>query len=97
MKTHKQSRITLSIIRMSYVFTLIALLAVGANAVWGNPPRLLNYQGKLTDTTSGEPVAGTVSITFSIYDTLTGGSPLWTEAHGNVIVTSGLFNVVMSS
>jgi hypothetical protein len=72
MKTDKQSRITLSIIKISFVLTFISLLAVGDNVVLGNPetPRLLNYQGKLTDTSG--PVTGTVDITFSIYDTPTG-------------------------
>jgi len=96
MKAHKQPKITLGvIIGISFAFTLIALFAVGSKVIFGNPdtPRLLNYQGKLTD--ANGPVTGTVSITFSIYDTPTGGSPLWTEPHGNVIVTNGLFNAIL--
>jgi hypothetical protein len=42
-------------------------------------------------------VTGTVSITFSIYDTPTGGVPLWTEPHDNVTVSGGLFNLILGS
>ena len=97
MKTRKQTRRTISIIRMSYVFTFIVLLAVGNNVILGNPdiPKLVNYQGRLTD--ANGPVTDNVSITFSIYDTPTGGSPLWTEIHGNVTVMDGLCNVILGN
>ncbi|MBC8232933.1 tail fiber domain-containing protein [bacterium] len=96
MKTHKPPRV-INLIKISFVLTLIALLTVGVNVIWGNPepPRLLNYQGKLTD--ENGPVTGTVSITFSIYDTPTGGAPLWSEPHDNVTVTDGLFNSILGS
>lgn len=98
MKAHKQPKITLGvIIGISFAFTLITLFAVGSKVIFGNPDtsRLLNYQGKLTD--ANGPVTGTVSITFSIYDVPTGGSPIWTEPHNNVTVTNGIFNVVLGS
>lgn len=94
MKAHKQQKITLGvIIGISFAFTLIALFAVGNKVIFTNPdtPRLLNYQGKLTD--SDGPVTGTVSITFSIYDA--GGTPIWSETHGNVSVKDGLFNAIL--
>jgi len=55
---------------------------------------LLNYQGKLTDS-SGDPVTGIVSVTFAIYDALTGGTQLWSETHVSVTVTNGLFNAIL--
>ena len=93
MRTYKQSKVTL----MSFTLTFITLLVVGNNVVLANPdtPKLLNYQGKLTD--ENGPVTGTVSITFSIYDTPTGGAPLWSEPHDNVTVTDGLFNSILGS
>ncbi|MBC8232929.1 hypothetical protein H8E77_25585 [bacterium] len=95
MTTHKQPRIIPNIIRILFVLTIIVLFAIGANVVLGNPdsPRLLNYQGKLTDDNGA--VTGTVAIIFSIYDA--GGSPLWSEPHDNVDVQDGFFNVILGS
>lgn len=69
----------------------LLLLARGAYAV----PQLINYQGRLTD--SGDnPINGTVSITFTIYEASTGGTDLWHETQ-QVEVEGGLFNVLLGS
>ena len=44
--------------------------------VFAAPPRIMNYQAKLTDA-SGVALDGTYSITFRIYDAATGGNLLW--------------------
>jgi hypothetical protein len=59
-------------------------------------PEMINYQGYLTDS-DGNPINGTLEMTFSIYDTAEGGSPVWTETHPSVTVTDGLFNVLLGS
>ncbi|MEO0091682.1 MAG: hypothetical protein ABIK61_03110 [candidate division WOR-3 bacterium] len=57
-------------------------------------PKLLNYQGKLTNL-AGVPVAdSTYSITFRLYNTSTGGSAFWTETQ-NVQTNQGIFNVLL--
>lgn len=57
-------------------------------------PRLLNYQGYLTDTL-GNPISSPpMSMTFSIYNVVSGGSPLWTE-YQDVEVTKGIFHAVL--
>jgi hypothetical protein len=55
---------------------------------------LISYQGRLTDD-SGNPINGTPSITFTIYDE--SGVSMWTESHPSVHVNEGLFNVVLGS
>ena len=50
----------------------------------------INYQGKLTDNAS-EPLSGTYSMAFRLYDVVTGGTALDTDTH-TVEVTDGLFN-----
>jgi len=50
----------------------------------------INYQGKLTDNVS-EPLSGTYTMTFRLYDVVTGGTALDTDTH-TVKVTKGLFN-----
>jgi len=60
-------------------------------------PRLINYQGILTDE-SGSPLSGTYQLTFSIYpDSAQATSALWGEQHLSVSVESGIFNVVLGS
>jgi hypothetical protein len=59
-------------------------------------PKLINYQGMLTDD-SGNPVNGSPNIIFRIYDDTTGGAQKWTETHSGVPVTNGLFNVILGS
>lgn len=53
----------------------------------------INYQGFLRDSL-GQPVTGTLSMTFSIYDAPSGGTQLWSEDQ-TVSVDSGLFNVIL--
>jgi len=50
----------------------------------------INYQGRLTDS-AGEPLSGTYTMTFGLYDVSTGGTALATDTH-DVDVTDGLFN-----
>ncbi len=59
-------------------------------------PRMLNYQGKLTDN-SGNPVPdSTYSITFRLFTVASGGTAFWNETQ-NVQTSNGLFNVLLGS
>jgi len=57
-------------------------------------PGLMNYQGTLTDE-DGVAMDTTVSMAFSIYDDSTGGTLKWTETQPAVVVSSGIFNVLL--
>jgi len=59
-------------------------------------PQLVNYQGKLTDA-DGDPLTGTYDMAFAIYDVASGGSALWNETQTDVVVTEGIFNVILGS
>src|SRR5512139_3421528 len=59
-------------------------------------PKLLNYQGYLTDT-GGNPLTGTYDITIVIYDAATNGTELWSEQQNDVLVSNGLFGVLLGS
>jgi len=57
-------------------------------------PHLINYQGKLTDS-SGNPVAdGTHSIIFRLYDAENGGNLLWQETQ-NLLISKGIFSCLL--
>jgi hypothetical protein len=60
-------------------------------------PRTINYQGVLTDAGGLAVPDGTYSMTFRLYDVLSGGSPLWEETQGSITVTKGIFNVTLGS
>ncbi len=59
-------------------------------------PRLINFQGRLTDSSGKFVVDGNYSVTFSIYSVPSGGSALWSETQ-SVSVSKGLFNVILGS
>ncbi|MCK4415018.1 MAG: hypothetical protein KAY32_15910 [Candidatus Eisenbacteria sp.] len=72
----------------------ILLIASIASA---EPPRLVNYQGVLTDT-GGEPLSGPRDLTFRIYPDSASATPdLWSEEHLGVELTDGLFHVILGS
>ncbi len=58
-------------------------------------PRMLNYQGYLTDA-DGQPINGLESLTFRLYDAPIGGTMYWMETQ-NVIADGGLFNAVLGT
>ncbi len=77
--------------RYTLPFIGIILILQVVGAAYGDIPRSINYQGRLTE--SGQSVAdGDYSLTFSLYSTSGGGSVLWTELQV-VHVTDGLFRV----
>jgi len=59
-------------------------------------PRMLSYQGRLSDTL-GQPVPnGNYQLTFRLYTVPTGGSAFWTEAQ-TIEVRNGLFSALLGS
>lgn len=62
-------------------------------------PTVISYQGTLSNNL-GEPVSGSIGLTFRFYNTLSGGTALWTEDHTGVNavpVSTGLFQVLLGS
>ncbi len=61
-------------------------------------PQLINYQGMITDG-DGNPVNGTLSIQFKIYENAVvtvGETPLWNETQ-SVTLTDGIYSVLLGS
>lgn len=59
-------------------------------------PRLINYQGRLTDTTN-KPLDGSYNLTFRIYDAETSGNLLWEEIQPGIVIQKGIFSVLLGS
>ena len=78
------------------ILPIIALICLVSGSTNAAVPQLINYQGALADS-HGAGLDTTVNIKFSIYDAAVSGSLLWTETQGGIIVTGGLFNVLLGS
>ena len=84
-----------------YRFTIIvvcfAILSCLTGASRAEIPKLINYQGMLTDD-GGTPLNETVSITFKIYSDSLSVSEIdkkWEETQTGIEVVNGLFNVIL--
>lgn len=80
---------------VKFRLVLISALLV-ALGLFAQVPKTMNYQGKLTNSAGIAVHAPSgIPLTFSIYNTSTGGVALWTEVHASVSVTNGLFDVIL--
>jgi hypothetical protein len=69
-----------------------AALLLTASFSAAQAPNTISYQGRLTDD-AGQPITTTVSVTFAIYDTPTGGSVLYTTTQNITPDGNGIFTV----
>lgn len=81
--------------RMSRFAGFLILIVFPPVLASASIPAKINYQGYLTDS-SGNPIQGTLTITFSLYDVQSGGTPLWSETR-SVAVSNGIFSVQLGT
>jgi hypothetical protein len=74
----------------------VAGVQVQAIAASSGAPPYLNYQGILRDQT-GNLLSGQYNITFRLYDTVAGGTALWSESLSNIVVQDGRFSVLLGN
>jgi hypothetical protein len=79
-------------LRSVFCFLLSALLLLPCLAA---VPGQMNYQGILKDG-SGNLLTGSYAMVFTIYDSASGGTSLWTETQ-TVSVEAGLYNIQLGS
>jgi hypothetical protein len=79
-----------------FVFSVTIILVFVAGPSLAEIPKLINYQGMLTDE-SGEPLDGDFDLFFRIYNAPSGGDKRWEENHSGVSIGEGLFNVILGS
>ncbi len=91
------------IFSLLFIAGLFILLSVPKPTVAASSSfnKLINYQGKLTDSSSVSISDGSYNMTFRLYTTATAGAPLWqeewTSTSTQVVVTGGLFSVLLGS
>ncbi|MCK4548075.1 MAG: hypothetical protein KAW17_11620 [Candidatus Eisenbacteria sp.] len=81
--------------RIATIFLGLIIAGVLFSPTAAEVPRLINYQGILTDS-NGQPIDEPKDLTFTIYpDSAQGSVAIWTEEHALVPVNEGLFNVIL--
>lgn len=82
---------------MKRLFLLgVVLLLTISQAVYGQIPKKITYQGVLKLASDVIAPDGDYNITFKIYNTTTGGDSLWSETQ-NVSVEGGILDVILGS
>lgn len=83
--------------RKSLSVVVVSAALVLAGRAWGaSVPLRLNEQGRLFQAGGDTPVTGNVAMVFTIYDTPTAGTALWTETY-SVALDEGYFSVQLGS
>ncbi len=80
--------------RIQWKLLMLLMLLVG-DSLPAQIPQLINYQGRLTNK-DGTPATGTYEMQFKIYSDTTSLIPIWGEKQ-NIVVTNGIFNVLLGS
>ncbi|HWP81443.1 MAG TPA: hypothetical protein VNN76_02195 [Bacteroidota bacterium] len=80
--------------RLAALFFHVLVFCVVAGSAKAQVPRLISYQGVLTDTLGAPKSDGSYSFTFRFYRTLSGGSPLWAETK-TLETRRGLFSTML--
>ncbi len=81
------------------LFVVVISLAFGQNLKLEQgrlSPRLLNYQGFMTDTL-GNPINDSFDILFRIYDASSAGNLLWSETQMELPIIKGIFHVLLGN
>ena len=81
---------------MKRILITLTVLIITTLPISAQIPRLMSYQGVLTDDMGVVVSDGVYNITFRIYDVATEGSHLWEETIA-VNVSKGIFNATLGS
>gem|GEM_PF-2320847 len=80
-----------NLLQMAVIFVIITVAVAGV-------PQVISYQGRLTDTKTGEALDGEFDITFRLYTVQDGAeAPIWSETHEGVPIKDGLYNIMLGS
>lgn len=75
---------------------LLAILMNMPVAMQAQVPRLVHYQGELNNE-DGTPFEGLTDLHFSIFTSISGDKPIWSEIHKNVSIANGSYEVLLGS
>lgn len=92
-KEARYARIYINSVR--YLYPMIPEIEIYAS-MHKSFPRKMRFQGRLKDK-DGLDIDGTLKLTFRIYDTETGGVPLWSETQQGIVIEEGMLDIVLGS
>lgn len=75
-------------------FIVLVIILLTA-PIYASIPRLITYQARLTDAATGEPLIGTHSLTFKIFNSPTGGTLLWSESKVAEADSNGVLSTLL--
>ncbi|MBN1423827.1 hypothetical protein JXA88_04655 [Candidatus Fermentibacteria bacterium] len=82
-------------LRLPFSAALAALGIMMATVAGAEIPKVISYQGRITDA-SGTPVPdNNYTMQFRIYNVATGGTSLWDSGTRSIAVSGGIFNVLL--
>jgi hypothetical protein len=73
---------------------IVVALFLGTHLAFAQVPKTISFQGYLTDAADAA-IDGARDFEFSLYESATTGSKIWTENHTSVVVKKGLYAVVL--
>ncbi|HEX7319905.1 MAG TPA: hypothetical protein VF399_06070 [bacterium] len=85
------------------IISIISVILAFSQTVFKNEgnarfaPRVLNYQGYLTDTLGAPITNPSISMSFAIFNAISGGTQKWSETKPAVSVDKGIFNVLLGT
>lgn len=83
--------------RTHLVGILMVVAAILVGAAGADIPKVISYQGRVTDA-AGVPVAdATYTMQFRLYDAVTGGTQVWESGDVSVTTGDGVFSVLLGS
>src|SRR6267142_1174650 len=82
---------------MKKLIAVLVLAAVVVSSPAQTVPKLIPFQGRLTDQNGFAVSNGVRLVQFKIYDVPTGGSPVWAGEVHRTTVDAGLVNVMLGS
>lgn len=89
------------IMQNKFILALFIFFIFTSNSYSDGIPKIINYQGKLTDTSGNLVPDGQYGIVFSIYDVSTGGTALWSETWNSsttpITIINGEFSVLLGT
>lgn len=81
---------------ISFAFiTMFLFLSTALSAQDAGVPKLINYQGRLTDAAGTALPNGNYTLKLELFDQATGGQLVWGETRANVPLVSGIFNIIL--
>jgi len=72
---------------------LVATVLVALHYSYGQIPKTISYQDFLEN--NGQPVNGTLPMTFRLFTQESGGAPVWTQSFPGITVANGIYTVVL--